>query len=490
MKNTSSLENWFQKKNDGRSETQKRTKTCECPLCGLGIGEKLINAHLDVCLERSKKRKTEEEPCNRSSTKSNAAAAAKTETTPNDKSKKKDAFTHMMELESKKQKFHLSSSSFRTFFSNQSSAADTKEEEIAWSARVQLRQIDTSNISLQRRHLLLTTSISPDHHRNATTTALVRHHSRLSIPVLKSILQKSIRRRRPLPATRVAMELADKAIGELLRRLPIILLEDSTLHPDFSFLVWLMAAHSKGFSIPRDLLTKVLKIVYEVASCPWQDELQEINSLQSSSDTKPSSSSPNNDLPVVCQAMKIRRSYGGMKCDMVMLERYERQWAHRYMGHQPCLPEDMQERPHAKSWSNIPAAIHSSTSPTKPQLQLLLENGLEKLEIQDVCLEGIDNHCSDVLQKVTAQLDLPKVKERMKLDGIIANDCSHDDDVLSIFKQHMWDYSSGVNHRQPLFARTKKKEDRDEIAKKFWLDVLDKPVKEFAMSYVNRHLVK
>lgn len=63
--------------------------------------------------------------------------------------------------------------------------------------------------------------------------------------MLKSILQKSIRRRRPLPAVRVAMELVDKALGELLRRLPIIILEDSMLHPDLPLLVWLMVAESK-----------------------------------------------------------------------------------------------------------------------------------------------------------------------------------------------------------------------------------------------------
>ena len=74
---------------------------------------------------------------------------------------------------------------------------------------------------------------------------LVQRHSRLSVSQLKSCLQKSIRRRAPLPAVRVAMELADRAWGELVRRLPIIVLEDSTLHPDFGLIVWLMVADSK-----------------------------------------------------------------------------------------------------------------------------------------------------------------------------------------------------------------------------------------------------
>lgn len=73
----------------------------------------------------------------------------------------------------------------------------------------------------------------------------VQKHSKLSVPVLKSVLQKSIRRRRPMPSVRIAMELVDKAFSELLRRLPIIILEDAFLHNGFPFLVWLMAAVSK-----------------------------------------------------------------------------------------------------------------------------------------------------------------------------------------------------------------------------------------------------
>ena len=59
------------------------------------------------------------------------------------------------------------------------------------------------------------------------------------------MLQKLVRRRRPLPAVRVAMELVDKSWSDLIRRLPIIILEDCTLHPDMPLLVWLMVADSK-----------------------------------------------------------------------------------------------------------------------------------------------------------------------------------------------------------------------------------------------------
>jgi hypothetical protein len=41
------------------------------------------------------------------------------------------------------------------------------------------------------------------------------------------------------------MELADRSFSDLIRRLPIIILEDSFLHEDFDLLVWLMVAESK-----------------------------------------------------------------------------------------------------------------------------------------------------------------------------------------------------------------------------------------------------
>ena len=63
--------------------------------------------------------------------------------------------------------------------------------------------------------------------------------------IFKPCLQKAVRRKRPLPAVRCSMELMDKAFVEFTRRLPIIILEDSFLHPDFPFLIWIMIAASK-----------------------------------------------------------------------------------------------------------------------------------------------------------------------------------------------------------------------------------------------------
>ncbi|EJK72884.1 hypothetical protein THAOC_05539 [Thalassiosira oceanica] len=90
--------------------------------------------------------------------------------------------------------------------------------------------------------LALTSSIPS---ASAALPRLVEKHSRLNPSHLKSCLQKSTRRRSGEQAVRVAMELIDRAYDQFIRRLPIIILEDSTLHPDFGLLVWLMIAESK-----------------------------------------------------------------------------------------------------------------------------------------------------------------------------------------------------------------------------------------------------
>jgi hypothetical protein len=134
--------------------------------------------------------------------------------------------------------------------------------EIHWSAVITMKKVkcisstvedDTSNDDDGALELTMSSSL-PSFAKGDETSRLVRMHSRLSVssmnaPIryflfelrhylslavcihvhanilddlkvshLKSCLQKSIRRRAPLPAIRVAMELADRSWGDLIRR--------------------------------------------------------------------------------------------------------------------------------------------------------------------------------------------------------------------------------------------------------------------------------
>ena len=62
---------------------------------------------------------------------------------------------------------------------------------------------------------------------------------------LLSHLQKCIRRTDSMKSVKSAKHLLDLDINSFMRRLPIIMLEDVTIHESFPVIVWLMIAVSK-----------------------------------------------------------------------------------------------------------------------------------------------------------------------------------------------------------------------------------------------------
>jgi hypothetical protein len=92
-----------------------------------------------------------------------------------------------------------------------------------------------------------------------------------NVPYLKSHLQKCIRRSNPNLALKTAMHLARLDLQELLRRLAIIVVEDAILIPEFSTLVWLTAAVSKGFCLDKKRVYWLFGLVYKLATINIKD---------------------------------------------------------------------------------------------------------------------------------------------------------------------------------------------------------------------------
>jgi len=164
---------------------------------------------------------------------------------------KQNAFSQMLnnskkmfaEKKVQKQRFHLSEVDGTLDLQWLCDENDAIPSNVEWTGKLMIRASKDATVNEQEMELIVTSSIPSE--AEFVRVHYVKRHSRFSVPVLKSILQKSIRRRRPKPSVRLAMELADKSFGELIRRLPIICLEDSFLHHEFPFLVWLMIAYSK-----------------------------------------------------------------------------------------------------------------------------------------------------------------------------------------------------------------------------------------------------
>ena len=364
---------------------------------------------------------------------------------------------------------------------------------------------------------------------------LVRRHSRLSVPVLKSMLQKNIRRRRPMPAVRVAMELADKSYGDLVRRLPIMVLEDSILHPDFPLLVWLMVAESKGFKPPQQLMIKLMRIVFEVASCPIKDPLPPDDTFAdehvgNDDDEIDLADALGPDCEMMLRAMLLRVSYGGMKCDTEMLMQYEHLWRKRFRAQMegPEIAALHTQDPEALSqantghgsdnstklearariaitrgdslqvlWSDLPAHSHQKAAVQGGDLvPNLIAARLEKLSPSDAIHNGVDFHCSAVLETLLSNESIASVVARRlgMTNGDNLSGCGEGkaESLMNVAKSCMWSFSSGVNHKRDLSstadAVVTTTDDNDKQLKALWDDLLSKPAKDYTSRYVSSRL--
>jgi hypothetical protein len=129
-----------------------------------------------------------------------------------------------------------------------------------------------------------------------------------SVPMLKSLLQKSVRRMESDVAVRSARELILLDVGAFMRRLPIICIEDVAPIQGLDVSIWLMAAHSKGFVLLRDHVEYLLGFVGSLANYP-----KKIRKYQ------PAGTGNGADPGALRRCLELRRAFGGMKGDMKML---------------------------------------------------------------------------------------------------------------------------------------------------------------------------
>jgi hypothetical protein len=149
-----------------------------------------------------------------------------------------------------------------------------------------------------------------------------------SLPVLKSNLQKAVRRGATQAAVATVFQILCQGIEdqtELFRRLPIILLEDTLLHPVIlPRWIWWMLAHSRGYRLSEGDIRQLLADVAFVANSecsPFRDHL-----TKDTSDAVLSVDSPH-----VCAlfCIWIRSQWGGMTGDMAWLRGLCHRWSCR-----------------------------------------------------------------------------------------------------------------------------------------------------------------
>jgi hypothetical protein len=186
------------------------------------------------------------------------------------------------------------------------------------------------------------------------------------IPLLKSNLQKCIRRSKEDKSLNTGLTLLCLDENELLRRLPIIILEDTILIENYTFLIWLMCSVSKGFDLNDILVNKILNIIRDIALTEYRDKydnegIKEFNLKKIKVLDK--------EKVNILWSIQLRKSYGGMKGDMNMLEYFSIKWYERFKDGVECLKSSNKQ----------------------------ILNNVKSIKYNDIVLSSVDFHCSNIL---------------------------------------------------------------------------------------------
>ncbi|EGD74184.1 hypothetical protein PTSG_06192 [Salpingoeca rosetta] len=227
-----------------------------------------------------------------------------------------------------------------------------------------------------------------------------------AVSILKSHLQKCVRRQRAELVASTMRELMALAMFDLLRRLPIIVIEDVCLHQQFPVLVWLMAAVSKGADLSAEMLDWLVSFAAMLANCPHRDDSAMFpDSAEAFDVQKISKELKNEEQKSLLYSMQLRRSFGGMSCDGAMMDKMTRVWLRRFK-----VDPDM-------------TTCRPALSTPLPSLSLKATPPLNRAKWE---LAAVDFHCSGVVDSLKA---------------------THPEMGEGEIKQLMWDCSSGINTR-------------------------------------------
>lgn len=250
---------------------------------------------------------------------------------------------------------------------------------------------------------------------------LAKTYNKSHIPILKSCLQKCVRRCLADKAVKTAATILCLDPNQLLRRLPIIIIEDVIINYHVTKLVWLMCAVTKGLLLSDYWLQFIVDLVGDITQYPHREA---VTHDKKEFDLRKAlkfldQNGPNKQNRDLLWAVQLRKSYGGMKGDMKMLNGCTRLWLERFVSE-----------------------VDLDTSDTKIDLTTL---GL--INPSEIIPAAIDFHCTDILQRVAYQY--PEIDPR---------------DIQSA----IWFHRSGINKRKIIFGEeeeiTKYQEVWEEIA--------------------------
>ena len=151
-------------------------------------------------------------------------------------------------------------------------------------------------------------------------------------------------------------------------------------------------------------------------------------------------------------------------------------------------------------WTDLPMRAHEQARRGGWEIvsSLCLGNTrLEQLRFEDICLEGVDSHCSSVIDHLLANTETVNLCH----DLIILSGCVEHRNVPTskqgrrawlenIFKYCMWHFSAGINTRRALTStKSASCAFKNEAAySELWRELLSNPARNFQIKYVKQRL--
>lgn len=289
----------------------------------------------------------------------------------------------------------------------------------------------------------------------------------LAPSLLKSMLQKNVRRCRPEAAVRVAAELIRCDWLQFIRRLPVIMLEDSFLHPLLPAVIWLMLASSSSQDTPEFVPSKehidlCLQVVWDIAECKYRDASFVFFPIYKAP-TKESITQLPPPQQALVKSLIARAAYGGMKCDVAMLCSHAGAWTKRFQSDYD-------------GWCSLLGAVYPKSDGGKVTIS---HKEVGQIRPEDIILAGADFHCTPILDYVLTD---PRIFAAMRELGYTENDA----------KDTMWYFRSGVTYKMSIepgleveMQSNKTKEENKEKLEKLWA-IIEDPCDEWSVQFITK----
>ena len=147
------------------------------------------------------------------------------------------------------------------------------------------------------------------------------------------------------------------------------------------------------------------------------------------------------------------------------------------------------------TWNQIPTLIHNVASQQSlARVRSLAQQGIPYLTLNDISVEGIDFHCSPILENILSDRFLveqciDKIRPSRDIPVATADRRSFLEGRL---KSWIWDYSAGVNRRRPLVPSQSSAaaDENDVVFKSIWTEILHPKVKNFQEGYTRNRLAR